>query len=134
MSIHHLPERWGQSAQAMGRRKGAVAVGMGIFAAAAVALLPGASSAAPPVPVVVLGGAVAAHGAPETSGPWTVGHPARGSYQLDLGDGWPDVEVTGWDAPTDVVVIPLGRGRVAVRFGGPTPVDTRFTFTAVVEG
>lgn len=107
---------------------------MVILGAAGVALSPGASSAAPPAPVVVVNGAVAARGVPETAGPWTVGHLARGSYQLDLGDGWPDVEVTGWDAPTDVVVVPLGRGRVAVRFGGGAPIDTRFRFTAVVDG
>lgn len=117
----------------MGRRIVAVAAGMVILGAAGVALSPGASSAAPPVPLVVVRGAVSAQGAPETPGGWRVRHATRGRYELDLGRGWPDVEVTGWDAPTDVTVVPLGRGRVAVLFGEAQRVDTHFTFTAVLD-
>lgn len=117
----------------MGWRIGAVAAGMVAIGAAGVALSPGAGSAVPPAPIVVVHGAVSAEGLAETSGPWTVWYDDEDSYQLDLGEGWPDVEVTGWDVPDDVVVVPLGQGRVVVRFGEARRVESRFTFTAVVD-
>lgn len=65
---------------------------------------------------------------------WTVQRTAPGEYRVAFAAGVEvQLEVERWDALADATVIPLGDGADVVRFtNGTGPVDTSFSFTAVV--
>jgi hypothetical protein len=65
---------------------------------------------------------------------WRVVHDEPGRYRLEFDGTDPRVEIERWDAVADVTVVPLGDGAGMIRFTNDTgPVDTSFSFTAIVD-
>ncbi len=116
-----------------GRLTGIVAFATGAVAVSALTLVgsPGATSA-PRRPGPLATGAVTLTGLPEgRADGWRVTHPDVGRYVLELPAGTGDVDVTSWDAVSDVTVAPHGDGVFDVIFGrGSQRLDTRFRFVA----
>lgn len=95
----------------------------GALVVTAVILIPGVA-ASDPVPART--GAAAADGT-VTDGAWQVEHVSLGVYRI-VGS---HVDVTRWDAATDVTILPIGGGVVEVRFGDDAHrVDSGFSFVA----
>jgi hypothetical protein len=64
---------------------------------------------------------------------WRVEHPKPGAYRLEFDGREARIEVERWDVVADATVVPLGGGTGLVRFRDDAgPVDTSFTFTAIV--
>lgn len=120
----------------MGRRRPhPLVVGLlAVLAALPVAVVLAEPGGSDPRSSAVVRGAVDATGVVlgEATG-WRVEHPTPGVYRLEFDGGEARVAVERWDVVADATVVPLGAGAGLVRFRDDTgPVDTSFTFTAVV--
>ena len=94
----------------------------GALVMAAVVLVPGVA-AGDPAPRRT--GAVRADGT-VVDGTWKVTHVGPGVYRI----AGAHVDVTRWDAATDVAILPIGRA-VEIRFGNDADrVDSGFSFVA----
>ena len=94
----------------------------GALVTAVVVLVPGVAASDPVAPRT---GLVAADGT-VVDGAWQVEHVSTGVYRI-TGRG---IDITRWDAATDVTMLPAG-AEVEIRFGdGASRVDTGFSFIA----
>lgn len=92
------------------------------------------ASSSTPAGSSVVGGVVGESGAGVLPAGWTVAHSAPGHYVLRAPVPAPDLDVQTWDRTAEVALSPIGAGAVEVRFvRDGQPVDSRFTWRAVVE-
>lgn len=125
--------RWGRLVVATGLVGGLLGTAAGIVGATDWLGADDATAAAP-LDVRVVDGGVSALGAAEgTPQDWSARQTAPGRYEVQLPGAPVAFELTAWDAVADAVQTPLAGGGVEVRFTRALqPVDSRFTFRAVV--
>src|SRR5437899_3076902 len=120
----------------MGRRRPLrMALGLGVLSAAlAAGIAVAAASASPPESNDVVRGRVESNGTTTAGDDWTVRHRTAGEYRLEFDGHDVRLDIDRWDAVADATVIPLGGGTEVVRFtNGDTPVDSGFSFTAILS-
>lgn len=109
---------------------GIVALGAAV---AGVAQAGGAASG--PERSAVVRGDVSAAGALSAPAGWRAVHLDTGRYRLEGPAEEAELDVSMWTAAADVAILPLGDGATEVRFRvDGLPIDTDFTFVAVVGG
>jgi hypothetical protein len=113
-----------------------LALGLGVLAAALTAgVVVAGPSASQSGSSDVLHGHVEWDGTTPDAATWRVHRSATGEYRVDFDGDDVQLDVERWDAVADATVIPMGDGADIVRFTNDTgPVDTSFSFTAIVGG
>lgn len=109
--------------------------GLVALGAAMAGMVQAGGAASGPERTAVVRGDVSSTGALSAPAGWRAVHLDTGRYRLAGPAEEADVDVSMWHAAADVTIVPLGDGATEVRFQqGGLPLDTDFTFVALVRG